>query len=136
MELQLARCYYTQGTNGTLLIDGRFICHTIELPWKHNERMVSCIPAGTYAMVKRYSPKFSWHLHLTDVPGRELILLHPANNALAELKGCIAPVSVLTGPGLGTMSRPAFQTLMQLLHTAFSIGELVSLRIIPPMVAG
>ncbi len=37
----------------------------------------------------------------------EDILVHPANNALKELRGCIAPVLKITGPGLGSDLRKA-----------------------------
>src|SRR6185437_9159234 len=95
--------------NGTLLLEGAAICSTIELPWKNNLSQVSYIPEGKYKMIKRFSPHHQWHLQLMDVPGRQLILIHPANDALMELKGCIAPVSVLTGIGKGNFSRLAFQ---------------------------
>jgi hypothetical protein len=47
MELDLLRTYYPKGTNGSLLVNGVGLCHTIELPWKNNEQGVSCIPEGT-----------------------------------------------------------------------------------------
>jgi hypothetical protein len=34
-------------------------------------------------------------LEVIDVKNRKLILFHPANNALKELNGCIAPVTKL-----------------------------------------
>lgn len=112
MEMQLARQYHTTGVNGQLSVMGYPLCFTIELPWLQNEPLRSCIPEGQYQLVKRYSPKFHWHLHLIDVPGREWILIHPANHALLELKGCIAPVTRLTAPGMGSQSRQAFARLM------------------------
>lgn len=108
MNLELVRTYFPEGTNGILLLNGAAICSTIELPWKNNQPRISCIPEGKYPLIKRYSPHFNWHLEVTDVPARELILIHPANDAITELKGCIAPVSVLTGPGKGNYSRLAF----------------------------
>lgn len=100
MVLILTRTYFPDGTNGKLECDGKFICNTIELPWKNNETKVSCIPEGEYFIKKRYSNKFQWHLEIIDVENRSLILFHPANNVLRELKGCIAPVTKLSGPGL------------------------------------
>jgi hypothetical protein len=52
------------------------------------------------------------------VNDRELILIHPANDALKELRGCIAPVSILTGPGKGILSRNAFQKLVSIVFEA------------------
>src|SRR6476660_3545962 len=99
MELHLTRTYYANGTNGMLFHHSNFICFTIELPWLNNEPMHSCIPEGRYQLFIRYSQKFQTHFLLGDVPGRSLVLIHPANDAVKELKGCIAPVMSLAGPG-------------------------------------
>ena len=127
MILFLTRTYFPDGTNGKLKCDGEFICYTIELPWKNNEKRVSCIPEGKYFIRKRYSPKFKWHLEVIDVANRSLILFHPANNALKELNGCIAPVTKLSGPGLGLMSRKAFEKLKILVYKALDRKESVEL---------
>jgi len=119
MELELIRTYHPDGTNGRILFEGRLLVYTIELPWKNNRAGVSCISEGNYELVKRWSPKFGRHLQILNVPGRECILIHPANEALCELKGCIAPVLLLTGAGKGIHSRPALKTLMGL-----AVGEL------------
>ena len=93
MVLVLNRTYFPEGTQGTLEWNGTIVCYTIELPWLQNQRRISCVPEGEYVLQKRFSPKFKWHLHLKNVPGRDLILIHPANDAKKELLGCIAPVS-------------------------------------------
>jgi hypothetical protein len=111
MIIVLKRTYFPDGTNGKLECNGKSICNTIELPWGENQKRVSCIPEGKYFIRKRYSQKFQWHLEVIDVKDRSLILFHPANNALLELNGCIAPVTKLSGPGLGVMSRKAFAKL-------------------------
>ena len=118
MELVLNRTYHTGGTNGTLTINNSFQCYTIELPWVDNLPRRSCIPEGRYELKKRYSPKFKDHLLVQGVPGRSLVLLHPANDALKELKGCIAPVSSLDGAGKGSNSRKAYKKLLQLVYEA------------------
>lgn len=118
MELEIIRTYHPQGTNGALYAQGVLQCHTIELPWLDNRPQCSCIPEGRYRLKKRYSPKFREHLEVVDVPERELILIHPANNALIELRGCIAPVSMLTGAGRGTLSRVAFHWVLTLVEQA------------------
>ncbi|KDN56710.1 DUF5675 family protein [Flavobacterium seoulense] len=127
MVLFLTRTYFPDGTNGKLLCEGKFICYTIELPWKNNEKRVSCIPEGKYFIRKRYSQKFKWHLEVVDVKNRSLILFHPANNALKELHGCIAPVTKLSGPGLGLMSRVAFKKLKKIVYQALDTDESVAL---------
>jgi hypothetical protein len=115
-NLHLIRTYHPKGTNGKLYYNGVLQCHTIELPWLNNQRQISCIPEGLYLLKKRYSLKFGDHVVLTNVPNRSLILIHPANNASKELKGCIAPVTTLTAPGQGSTSRKACKALMQLLY--------------------
>ena len=127
MVLLLTRTYFPNGTNGKLECEGKLICNTIELPWKNNERRVSCIPEGKYFIKKRYSQKFQWHLEIENVQNRSLILFHPANNALQELNGCIAPVTKLSGPGLGLMSRKAFITLKRLVYKVLDTNESVEL---------
>lgn len=116
MELYLIRTYFERGTNGRIEVDGELICYAIELPWRNNERRVSCIPEGRYALRKRYSSRFDWHLEVMGVADRSFILFHPANDALKELNGCIAPVSQLTGVGKGTASRIAFSKLKELVY--------------------
>lgn len=91
MTLTLIRDTKTAtATLGKLYLDGVRICETLELPWKDNKTGISCIPTGTYKVVKRHSPKYKDHLHVLDVPGRSWILFHPANRT-SELRGCIAP---------------------------------------------
>ena len=116
MVLILSRTYFPDGTNGKLEVEGKLICLTIELPWKENEKRVSCIPEGKYFISKRYSKKFQFHLEVLDVKNRSFILFHPANNAQKELNGCIAPVTKLSGPGLGLDSRKAFIKLKNLVY--------------------
>jgi hypothetical protein len=129
MVLLLSRTYFPDGTNSKLECEGKFICNTIELPWKKNETKVSCIPEGEYFIRKRYSNKFNWHLEVMNVENRSLILIHPANNALLELKGCIAPVTKLSGPGLGLMSRKAFSKLKDFVYKALNNNERIELII-------
>lgn len=129
IELHLTRNYLPEGTNGTLEIEGRFICYSIELPWLHNENQESCIPEGNYELAKRYSKKFDWHLQLLGVKDRSLILIHPANDAKTELMGCIAPVSKIIGPGKGIESKVAFKKLKNLVYPLLEIGEKVCLTI-------
>jgi len=129
MELVLQRAYFKEGTNGTLFCSGSFLCHTIELPWNENKRNISCIPEGTYEIETRYSKRFQNHLLVKSVRNRRLILFHPANDALKELEGCIAPVTYLSGIGKGTQSRPMMQKLLSLVHQAQDRKEPILLTI-------
>jgi hypothetical protein len=131
MHLTIHRTYHDEGTNGLLTMgpNSEPVCYTIELPWRNNEVNRSCIPEGTYVLKRRYSTKFRWHIEIKDVPGRSYILIHPANHAARELKGCIAPVLLLTGPGTGEESRLAFDMLIGKLLTAVKHKESILLSI-------
>jgi len=129
MVLFLTRSYFPEGTNGKLICEGKILCYTIELPWKNNEKKVSCIPEGKYRIAKRFSAKHKFHFEVLDVPQRSLILLHPANYALNELQGCIAPVSKLCSAGVGLQSRKAFKQFINTVYKAFKNGEEVVLII-------
>jgi hypothetical protein len=123
----LTRTYFPEGTNGKLECEGKLICNTIELPWKNNERRVSYIPQGKYFIEKRYSQQFKWHLHVLRVENRSLFLFYPANNGMRELNGCIAPVTKLSGPGLGLLARKAFEKLKDQVYKVLDSKESVLL---------
>ncbi|AMC11902.1 hypothetical protein Lupro_11780 [Lutibacter profundi] len=129
MEFTLHRTYYKKGTNSALFFKGLFMGFVIELPWLENRKIISCIPEGTYKLRPRFSEKFKHHLQLENVPGRNLILIHPANDALKELEGCIAPVTHLTGIGKGSASRLLFQKIVSSCYQAFERKEKVFLTI-------
>lgn len=123
------REYLPGGTNGKLLFQGKLLCYTIELAWRDNLRRVSCIPEGRYRLRKRYSRKFQWHLEVTKVRHRDLILIHPANDAQRELNGCIAPVGLLTGEGKGLDSRRAMERLKKAVFPLLDRGLAVYLNL-------
>ena len=129
MVLVLKRTYFPEGTQGVLEWNGTIVCYTIELPWLGNQKRISCIPEGEYVLQKRFSPKFQWHLHLRNVPGRDLILIHPANDAKKELLGCIAPVTIQTGIGKGSGSRIALEKLKALVYEALERKEEIKIII-------
>lgn len=114
--LVLKRIYLDKAVHGRLYVGEELLACTIELPWKQNAKRISCIPEGVYTLRRRYSEKFKWHLVLLEVPERSGILIHPANDALKELQGCIAPVTTITEVGKGSNSRNAMQKVM----TAFN----------------
>ena len=123
-DLLIEREYFPGGTNGVLSYRGKEICKTIELPWHDNQSKISCIPEGKYPVQVRESEEKGLHLIITAVPGRTNILIHPANNAIKELKGCIAPVTAITGEGKGVYSRYAMDNLLNvvlkhLLHSKY-----------------
>ncbi|WP_028666548.1 DUF5675 family protein [Runella zeae] len=130
MELILNRFWAgDRGTNGEITVEGKHVCYTIERPWLDNQRRISCIPTGRYQLKARFSQKFKQHLILLDVPGRDLILIHPANDAMKELNGCIAPVSSHTAIGKGVKSVAAFVRVIGLANFAFQKNEDVFLQV-------
>lgn len=83
------------GTLGTLEIDGKPICCTVERPWLNNKPRVSCIPAGVYQCMPHNGRRFKGVWRLENVPGRSAILIHGGNTML-DVVGCIA-----VGKGFG-----------------------------------
>ena len=129
MELELIRSYFPAGVNGEILLNGKRVCSSIELPWKNNQHRISCIPEGRYALTKRYSQRFGDHLLLNDVADRSYILIHAYNDALKESKGCIAPVSICTGQGKGNNSRVALKRILAMVYPELTKGNKVYLTI-------
>ena len=129
MVLVLNRRYFSEGTQGVLEWNGIIVCYTIELLWLGNQKRISCIPEGEYVLQRRFSPKFQLHLHLKNVPGRDLILIHPANDAKTELLGCIATVTLQTGIRKGSFSRKALEKLKALVYKALVYNEKVKIKI-------
>lgn len=85
-----------QGTFGVLILEDGTKYQTAELPWRDNERKVSCIPDGTYKVALVNSPRFGRVYGLADVPGRSHILIHAGNFAgnvergwVSDVEGCI-----------------------------------------------
>lgn len=65
-----------------------FSCKILELPDRANQNSISRIPAGKYTCVLRWSEKYKWHYHVTNVPGRSYILIH-FGNYYTHTRGCL-----------------------------------------------
>ena len=108
MELQLIR-YKTSknGTQGLMLINHEYFCHTLELPWLNNVPNVSCIVAGRYKLIQRtesgkankqkiyYIGKplekimSNGMIEISGIPGgRSMILIHKGNQ-IKQIEGCV-----------------------------------------------
>jgi hypothetical protein len=48
-----------KSTIGELFLNGEKMCDTLELPYKDNQRSISCIPAGEYS-ARLKIPKRKW----------------------------------------------------------------------------
>ena len=138
MRAVLCREYYEKQTQGTLNVfdedtgDLEFTCKALELPWMDNERNVSCIPEGFYDVVPRSSAKYSDHLHIKDVDGRSLILIHWGNYAgsvnprtgHSDIRGCVLVGKDhidIDGDGIKdiTSSKNTFKELMRVAPNGF-----------------
>ena len=113
MTIELQRFYQDGWTDGIILIKGVVVCRSIELGWANNERNVSCVPEGVYPVAIIQHPKHGECLRVDSVKGRSGILIHVANDAQKELRGCIAPVFSLSGNGKGQYSRLALNYVIE-----------------------
>ena len=113
MTIELQRLYRDCWTEGMIFIKGILLCRSIELRWANNERNVSCVPEGVYPVAIIQHPKFGECLQINGVKSRSGILVHVANDAQKELRGCIAPVFSLIGNGKGQHSRLALDYVIE-----------------------
>lgn len=98
-----------EGTFGILTTDSGFSIYSGELCWRKNLHGISCIPAGVYIVQRIITPKHGDVYTITDVPGRDSILIHAGNwcgdvafGFKTDVQGC-----VLTGRALGTLGGQA-----------------------------
>lgn len=102
---------------GVLELDGKEICKTLELPWRDNEKVISCIPAGEYKLSPYPSSRFGEVYIVNDVPNRTGILIHTGNTA-SDIEGCILvgdSYGKLNGKRAVLNSRQAFNFIKELL---------------------
>lgn len=115
--ITLVRLYRDQATIGAFLHNNSSICKSIELPWLANQNQKSCIPEGLYKLTPYVSKKFGQTYQVQNVKNRSGILIHPANDAKKELKGCIAPVTSLNKDLTGNESRKATEKIKNLIKS-------------------
>ena len=94
------------------ILDGEDrIFETLELPWRDNQRGVSCIPEGTYECTAGYSPSRGYDVYwLQDVPGRSDVQIHIGNYP-KDIRGCIL-IGKRRGDNMVVDSRIAFKEFM------------------------
>ena len=128
MVIELQRLYQDGWTDGLIFIKGIMLCRSIELRWANNERNVSCVPEGVYPMAIIQHPKFGECLQINGVKGRSGILVHVANDAQKELRGCIAPVFSLSGNGKGQYSRLALTYIIENLKNSEEKDHFIEIK--------
>jgi hypothetical protein len=113
--LIIRETFSDKSTIGNLHLDGEWLCDTLELPWKDNQRSVSCIPAGQYKVRLRTARESATrdylHLLVEDVPNRDYILFHIGNSA-KDTRGCVL-VGIGTEQDFVKNSRLAMELLMK-----------------------
>jgi hypothetical protein len=90
MESIIERVYLETETLGSWYVDGDMICKTMELPWKGNQKGISCIPEGAYDVIREAESahhKYP-HFRVLNVTGRDGILVHKIT-FVSGLRGCI-----------------------------------------------
>ena len=93
VNLLIIRDEFTDiSTIGKLFLDGEIFCYTLELPYRDNQRSISCIPAGEYKVrmrtAKESATRYYLHLLIEDVKDRTYILFHRGNTA-KDTRGCV-----------------------------------------------
>ena len=93
INLLILRDTFTdKSTIGELFLNGERFCDTLELPWRDNQKSISCIPAGEYKVRLRYPRESATreylHLLVQEVKDRSYILFHRGNSA-KDTRGCI-----------------------------------------------
>lgn len=130
MEICLERTFGEVQTIGDVYVYDdkhhlKYRCFTLELPWRENQRRISCIPAGTYNVIKHKSKKFGDSFWVLNVPGRSEILWHYGNYKNDTL-GCILPGRNLVdlnsdGNVDVTSSRVTMRSLFMLMPNQFTL---------------
>lgn len=121
-RIRIFRSYGPEQTTGKAWVELHgsypiFDFYTLELPWKDNQKRISCIPEGQYKWIKHESPKFGSSLWVQDVPGRSEILMH-VGNFTKDTLGCILPgdgILDINGDGIldVTNSRKTMKTILE-----------------------
>ena len=93
INLLLIREIFTdESTIGNLYLNGEWMTDTLELPYKDNQRSISCIPDGQYKVrlrtAKESATRDYLHLLVKDVKDRSYILFHRGNSA-KDTRGCV-----------------------------------------------
>jgi hypothetical protein len=101
--LVIERTYYKNYTSGVMRLPNGDEFYSLELPWKNNEKNVSCIPEGEYFFKRDLTGKHTF-FKIEAVYDRTYIEIHPANNT-SQLQGCIAPcLKLVNGKAFSSLS--------------------------------
>lgn len=123
-------------TLGRIYINGKLVGYTIEDEFREVKvKGETRIPAGTYKVGKRYSPKFTPRfghdmLWIKDVPGFEYILIHTGNTE-KDTDGCLIvgkKIGKLDGKRAVLDSKIAYKEIYPVISDAIDRGEDVTIH--------
>jgi Family of unknown function (DUF5675) len=118
-------------TMGTLSIDWKQNCYTLEPPYAADTVKPRAIPAGTYDLAIGYSPHFNRLMpQVQNVPGFEGILIHWGNYP-DDTEGCTI-VGTLEEANFVGHSVIAFDELFKVIQDAVASGPQVITYLDPP----
>ena len=106
------------GTFGTLIIDSKVFCVTLEPPDNLNKTGISSIPAGQYTCKRYSSNHYPDTFQVMNVPDRFKILFH-AGNFVENTEGCILLArkwGVLKGARAILNSGDTFKQFMEIMQ--------------------
>lgn len=108
-------------TYGVFVYNNRPIAVSLELPWKNNERSISCIPKGSYpTRLIGKTVKFPYpHYAVDNVPGRSNVRIHRGNST-HDTEGCILSARQFS-PGGVILSEMALDDMIKILPETFTL---------------
>jgi hypothetical protein len=126
MNLKLIRqIFTTKSTIGSLFIDGRFECFTLEdvvRPPGIKIPGATAIPYGNYKVIIDYSNRFARNMpHVLNVEMFEGIRIHPGNTS-RDTEGCIL-LGTSKGQDIIYESKAAFAKFYPKLEEGLKQGE-------------
>lgn len=125
MRLVIKREKTTQAGNvpGRLYMDGQFFAYTME-------NAAKMIPAGTFPIYWRFSPKLLANKIAIEVPGRQYIMFHGGNVATEDSEGCI--LTAARKLSADYIQGDASAELYNTVRSAMDAGEAVTVTVKNP----
>jgi hypothetical protein len=106
---------------GELLVDSFHTCYTLEPPQKTDGTKPRAIPAGSYDLTIRHSPRFNRLMpHVENVPDFDGVLIHWGNFP-KDTEGCTL-VGTIRGTDFVGHSREEFDIIFRKIQDALATG--------------
>ncbi|SDD37662.1 hypothetical protein SAMN04488104_10277 [Algoriphagus faecimaris] len=127
MRIVLEREYWPTSTHGSIFIDDKLICYTLESPKIPGCSKDSCLPEGSYLMLKEDQlPILALKKGIrSDYVGAII----PDGPIKVEMSQVVKPVESIKSEGIGNNSQKAFKRLLQALGKANSAQDTFRLEI-------